>query len=232
MDDIDASVAEFIARAEDWAIFRRFRALNVKNIMTLQKVLLSIENGKLQASEERLDEILDKYNRALCNYARLCSMEDPQKKHLTALWHYINDRSIRSPGFFPADWDFLPRPDEEKVKRDEKTQELVAICPAGDGGFVYAAVDKLVSEFTPGREDTGTGGTISTWTRGVTQKTTRAINTAASAILLVAPIIILHFVKDGIKSLILIVVWTVGFSVAMSLITEAKNSEIMMASAA
>jgi uncharacterized protein YebE (UPF0316 family) len=66
----------------------------------------------------------------------------------------------------------------------------------------------------------------------LTKKITRAIITAASTILLVIPIIILHFVKDEIKPLILIVVWSVGFSVAMSIITEAKNSEIMMASAA
>ncbi|KAK4176596.1 hypothetical protein QBC36DRAFT_352055 [Triangularia setosa] len=64
-----------------------------------------------------------------------------------------------------------------------------------------------------------------------TNKVTRAVLGILSACLLLVPMVILYFVKDGFKPLIIIAVWTIAFSATTSLLTEAKYSEILVAAA-
>jgi hypothetical protein len=60
----------------------------------------------------------------------------------------------------------------------------------------------------------------------------RCLITLAAAVLLLIPIVILSFVHGKKQALIVIVLFTMGFSVTLSVFTGGKNHELMEATAA
>ncbi|KAK0707236.1 hypothetical protein B0T21DRAFT_416404 [Apiosordaria backusii] len=245
IDELDLhDLAIFMSKADDWAIFRRFRYLNMKNILCLQRRLARIEKGEIEADGDRLEETLHRYSkeqntqtflflfeayravdRSLVNLNRVYAMSDPKDKHLRALCQSAEAR-CRSPN----SWNFLPQPKDAPRIEKLKKVDLVAVCAESESSVVHNVVNSFVAMFAD-VETEDDGGEISTWSGDLVAQVTRTITTGISALLLVTPIVILYFVKDGFLPLVVTVVWTVAFSVLMSIVTQAKNSEIMVASA-
>jgi len=75
-------------------------------------------------------------------------------------------------------------------------------------------------------------GTIYTYSEETMTKLTRLTILVIASSLLLVPIIILYFVRGGFRPLAVIIVWTIAFTALLGYLTDARNTEIMMAAAA
>ncbi|KAK0736015.1 hypothetical protein B0T21DRAFT_366127 [Apiosordaria backusii] len=215
------ALSETMGSADNWAVFRGFHALNVRNILHLQTQLdeLARKQDDPSFNMNELDEVLHKYNRALFAYGRICELQEPEMADLASIHRYSRSKL----GSYPDVWAFLSRAHDDMV--NGAGSGMVALYSNPDSGVLFSLAHKLVKALSP--KKTG----VRIWSDATTTKVTRSLLGILSVCLLLVPIVILYFVKDGFKPLIIMAVWTIAFSAAMSLLTEAKYSEILVAAA-
>ncbi|KAK4197390.1 hypothetical protein QBC40DRAFT_267662 [Triangularia verruculosa] len=221
------ALSETMGSADNWAVFKGHHALNVRSLLHLQTKLDQLarldEQDDPGFSMNELDDVLYKYNRALAAYAKVCELLEPGEKDVASILRYSRARL----GSQPEVWAFLSRAHEDTT--NGVGSGMIALYSNPNSGVLFALVNKIVGRFAKMVSSKKVG--VHIWSETTTNKMTRSVLAILSACLLLVPMVILSFVKDGFNPLIIIIVWTIAFSVTTSFLTEAKYSEILVAAA-
>ncbi|KAK0664641.1 hypothetical protein QBC41DRAFT_17295 [Cercophora samala] len=221
------ALSHMMGSADNWAIFKGHHTLNVRNLLHLQTQLDELsrkyEQDDPNFDMNELDELLYKYNRALVAYAKICELLEPEEKNVASILRFSRARL----GDHPRVWAFLSEAYQDITHGG--FSGMVALYVNPNGGALFSFANKIVGKFARLLSTRKDG--VHIWSEATTNKITRAVLGILSACFLLVPIVILSFVKDGYKPLIIITAWTTAFSAITSLLTEAKYSEIIVAAA-
>ncbi|KAI9716790.1 MAG: hypothetical protein M1812_005130 [Candelaria pacifica] len=227
--EIYVKLAAFMKTDTCYMNFRRFRDLNLQNLLYLQNEVAILEaQSKSDRSNalyaEVIKEKLESYNRALLAQAQLTILRNPDRKSIRDMWQWLEDHQYINPA--------------QRVKSladQANDQDLVSLAdPSDSKGWIYRLVDRLLWRFFAKAvlSDDPNEGTIFKYEDAKIRLVVRCIVTTLTATLLLVPIIILYFLGPRWQSLVVIVVSTAVFSIVMAIATEGRNHEIMMAAAA
>lgn len=221
------ALSHMMGSADNWAMFKGHHTLNVRNLLHLQNQLDELarkhEQDDPNFDMNELDEVLYKYNRALLAYAKVSELLEPEEKNVASILRYSRARLSNH----PAVWAFLSEAYQDLMHGG--FSGMVALYVNPNGGALFSFANRIVGKFARLLSPRTDG--VHIWSEATTNRITRAVLGMLSAGLLLVPIVIMSFVTDGYKPLIIIIVWTIAFSAITSLLTDAKYSEVLVAAA-
>ncbi|KAK3305921.1 uncharacterized protein B0T15DRAFT_214554 [Chaetomium strumarium] len=233
-DDTHGRLAGFMNKDDAYLIFRRFSALNIRNILRIQTELADLEN-RLEAETEGgvvsgslesvMESRLSAYNEAVTRYIQLSKLGRPEPIPLSDLRRWAS-RNLSSG---KVELSFL----EEKGHSEDDL-----MCLSGgvsDKNWLYRLTEqaswRLLSmpAFGGRTVPVSRTGALHLYSDDSVRLLLRAFLTATSSILLLVPIGILSTVEDKSTVVIVVALCCIAVAVVMAVATESRDHEIIMA---
>ncbi|KAH7074966.1 hypothetical protein BKA63DRAFT_325389 [Paraphoma chrysanthemicola] len=209
-----------------WVVCRHYATLYIEQLLRLQAELHQFASGKRTVGErdQALEKLLLEYSNMLEATTKIIRMRRPTKHNLKDIQEWTTDEPLLNQSHFQFFMDTTLTINDfgcSAVPLEEK--EWI-------NSIVESVIWKLIAKE---KRDYGTSnGQVLRYSDATITKVARTVVLILSSILLLAPIVLLYFVKSGFYPLLVIILWTIGFTALTSILTTSRNTEVMMASAA
>ncbi|KAF8246666.1 hypothetical protein K440DRAFT_326986 [Wilcoxina mikolae CBS 423.85] len=243
-------LSNFLDSNREFLVFRRFGRLNVRNILYLQDELCELQEqldrrddfggngGATRRDEKDLERLelmnkcrslLREYNDALLSYSRIIDLGDASDRQAASVKNWLQREApvVHGESLFLKD-KYLKGRREDLLALGTATAENDVIARAIENNKhlrkLFITESHMKKSLKPEFDLYGSRNGI--------RRTARGVMLLICWLLLVVPILILYEMKNRGARIWVTVGFMVAFSGGMTLLTNAKNWEIMAACAA
>ncbi|KIX08944.1 uncharacterized protein Z518_00022 [Rhinocladiella mackenziei CBS 650.93] len=246
-------LAEYMAWDPAMAILPRFRSLNIYNLLLLQAEISELDEALTKAVKgadstdeprnvisTQLRQKLGEYNQAVVNQIIINNQPNPGWDNLADLLKWLKhtrggNSQLRGPGadvWYPPEIGGRPHNDHSALDaRNSRKSILEKLVSRHGNRLLRRLPGSMISKrpFLP--EEGSTACTMYSNVESF-EKIGDNLASFSAAILMLIPVVVLHFLRSANMRLLVIVIFSICFTALLVTTTKAERSQVIAASAA